>query len=111
MSAPSRVAQGQENGQPLLTIASKRVGLRRAFGTLAFMAAWDVARTRTRREKLTLDEYADYWRVSRATAFREQARFREAFPSEQTPDALLDLAATQWDVRTGVKGLGAVKLA
>src|SRR5579875_2698198 len=99
------------SGEPLLTIAGRNVGLRKAFQALTFMAAWDRARQALRRETLTLDEYADWWKVSRATAHREQSRFREAFPGELTPEHLLDLAEGQWVERQGVKGLGAVKLA
>jgi hypothetical protein len=107
-----RVAQAQDfEGKPLLKVASDRVGMRTAFMVLSFMAAWDVAQERLRKRPITLEEYADYWRVTRATAFREQKRFRDAFPGETTPERLLDVAAAQWDNRTGVKGLGAVKLA
>ena len=38
----------------------------------------------------TLDDYADWWHESRSTVFREQARFREAFPSETTPQRIAD---------------------
>jgi hypothetical protein len=106
------VAQGRDGqGAPLLVVAQKRVGLRKAFTVLTFMVAWDHARRAMRRETLTLEQYADWWKESRATAYRHQARFREAFPGESTPDRLLDVAAVQWDERTGVAGLGAVHLA
>jgi hypothetical protein len=106
-----RVAQARAtDGHPLLVVAQQRVGLRRAFRALTFMAAWDHARRALRRESLTLSEYAEWWRESEATAYRHQALFREAFPGEKTPDHLLDLAAVQWDERTGVAGLGAVRL-
>lgn len=107
-----KIAHGaDQGGDKLLTIAGQNVGLRKAFQALTFMAAWDRARRALRRQTLTLDEYADWWKVSRATAFREQARFRDAFPGESTPDRLLDLAEGQWIERQGVKGLGAVRLA
>jgi Zn-dependent peptidase ImmA (M78 family) len=85
--------------------------MRRAFKTLAFMAAWDVAREKMRRDAISLQEYAEYWNVSRSASFREQATFREAFPDEDTPERLLNLAQQQWDVRAGAAGLGRVKLA
>jgi hypothetical protein len=94
----------------LFDYARKRVGLRRAVQVFTFMAAWDHARRAMRHESLTLAEYADWWKVARTTAFREQSRFREVFPAETTPDRLLDLAATAWDERTGVQGLGRVQL-
>jgi hypothetical protein len=107
-----RVAHARETGgTPLLVAAQQRVGLRRAFRALTFMAAWDTARRSLRHETLTLAEYAEWWRESEATAYRHQALFREAFPGEKTPDRLLDVAAVQWDERTGVAGLGAVRIA
>lgn len=107
-----KVSHGRDDsGEALLTIAGRNVGLRKAFQALTFMAAWDRARRALRRETLTLDEYCDWWKVNRRTAFREQARFREAFPGEVTPDRLLDLADAQWTERSGVQGLGSVRLA
>jgi len=96
---------------PLFEVMRQRVGYRRTVHVLAFMVQWDIARRSLHgREPLTLAEYADWWKVSRPTVFREQARFREAFPGESTPDRLLDLAAVAWDQRTGVAGLGAVRI-
>jgi hypothetical protein len=107
-----KVSQARsQDGEPLLTIAGRNVGLRQAFQALTFMAAWDRARKALLRENLTLEDYADWWKVNRRTAFREQARFREAFPGETTPDRLLDLAEGQWVERRGVRGLGSVHLA
>jgi hypothetical protein len=94
----------------LLDVARHNAGFRVAIQALTFMAAWDHARRALRRETLTLAEYAEWWRVSRPTAFREQARFRSAFPTESTPDRLLDHVAAAWDERTGVKGLGSTPL-
>jgi len=42
-----------------------------------------------------LEEYADWWRESRSTVFRLQARFREAFPGETTPQRLVDAMKQQ----------------
>jgi hypothetical protein len=104
-----KVAKGRDDsGEPLLTVAARQVGMRRAFRVLTFMAAWDRARKAMRRESLTLDEYAEWWKVTRRTSYHEQALFREAFPAESTPDRLLDLAEGQWVERQGITGLGAV---
>jgi hypothetical protein len=106
-----RVAHGRnESGEPLLTIAARQIGLRRAFRVLTFMAAWDRARRALDKRPITLEEYRAWWRENERTAYREQALFREAFPSETTPDRLLDLAYEQWIERQGVPGLGAVRI-
>jgi hypothetical protein len=43
----------------------------------------------------TIEEYADWWGTSRSTAFREQARFRDAFPDETTPERVVQLLFAQ----------------
>jgi hypothetical protein len=104
-----KVSQARDSaGEPLLTIAARVVGLRKAFRVLTFMAAWDRARRAMRHETLTLAEYADWWKVPESTAYREQALYRQAFPGESTPDRLLDAAEGQWVERHGIKGLGQV---
>jgi hypothetical protein len=106
-----RVAHGREvTGEPLLTIAARAVGLRRAFRVLTFMAAWDRARRALDKRPITLEDYHSWWRENERTAYREQALFREAFPGEVTPDRLLDLAYEQWIERQGVQGLGQVRI-
>jgi hypothetical protein len=106
---PSRsqnVAKGRTpEGTPLLEVAAKRVGLRKAMKVLSFMVAWDHARDRLGHEP-TIEEYAKWWKESAATAYRHQALFREAFPGESTPTRLLDLAAYQANVQVGSAMLG-----
>jgi hypothetical protein len=105
------VSHGQdESGEILLSVAARSVGLRRAMRALTFMAAWDRARKAMRKEALTLDEYREWWRESERTSFRDQQRFREAFPGESTPDRLLDLAEGQWVERNGISGLGRIRV-
>jgi hypothetical protein len=90
--------------------AQKKVGIRRAAQSLAFMVQWGMVRDDLGREP-TIYEYGQWWKLSQRTAFREQAHFREAFPGESSPSRLLDLASSQWDARKGVAGLGATVLA
>jgi hypothetical protein len=93
----------------LLEVAVRRVGARRGARVLAFMIAWDVVRRELGREP-TIEEYGEWWRISRRTAFREQALFRQVFPEESSPARLMDAARGAWDERKGVLGLGAVAL-
>jgi hypothetical protein len=99
-----------ENGEPLLTIAARRVGLRKAFKVLSFMAAWRLAEDSVGRP-IGITDYAAWWREPNGTVYRHQALFREAFPGETTPARLLALAAEQWDERKGISALGAVVVA
>src|SRR5437764_14606153 len=104
---------GRSYSQPSLAkIIIGRVVLMKGGRVLAFILAWSVAE-----EALgyppTLEEYAEWWNESRATAFREQARFRECFPDEATPQRIVDLLKQQraeWR-QGGVQGLGRVQLA
>jgi hypothetical protein len=74
----------------LLEVAYARTGsMRRAARVAAFVAAWGIVRRDLGRTP-TVDEYADYWREARATAFRDQALFREVFADGVTPDDVLD---------------------
>lgn len=96
------VAKGTTTeGEPLLVVAGRRVGLRRAMKAMTYMIAWDHVRDDLGHEP-TAEEYAAWWKESPATAYREQALFRQAFPGEQNPARLLDLAAEQANTRKSV---------
>nr|CRY96439.1 hypothetical protein [uncultured prokaryote] len=86
--------------------ARQRAGIRGAANALAFMVQWGMVRDQLDREP-TIDDYREFWKVTRSTAFRHQSQFRAAFPHESTPSRLLDLASSQWDAKRGVAGLGA----
>lgn len=106
-----RVAQASDTtGEPLLVVAARRVGLRKAFKVLTFMAAWDRAQ-RAIGHEIGIEAYADWWREPNGTAYRHQALFREAFPGEKTPARLLAIAEKQWDDRKGIAALGDVVIA
>jgi len=95
-----------DEGQPLLAVAQRRVGLRKAFQALTFMSAWDMVRAAGHaKAEPTIEDYAAYWKISPATAYREQRLFREAFPGEASPTRLLELAAEQANSREPVGAL------
>jgi hypothetical protein len=74
----------------LQQLAAVRVGQIAGARVVAFIVQWAIA-VEAVGHSLTLEEYADWWHASRSTVFREQARFREAFPDETTPQRLVDL--------------------
>jgi hypothetical protein len=91
----------------LLSVAVRNVGFRRGCRAVAFLVCWAIVEDALGRTP-TLDEYADWWKESRSTAFREQAIFREAFPGELTPHRIVVLLSGQrrhWH-RAGVGGAG-----
>lgn len=85
---------GQKNRVTLQHLAAKRVGQIKGGKVVAFIVMWAIAEEALGHPP-TLEEYAEWWRESRSTVFREQARFREAFPGETTPQRLVDLLKAQ----------------
>jgi hypothetical protein len=75
----------------VLEVAYLQTGsLRRAARVAAFVFAWGKVRRELGREP-SMEEYAAWWRESNATAYREQALFREVFPQLHDPGPILDL--------------------
>lgn len=96
----------------LLQIAHKRMGFLKGTRVVAFIVSWAVAEEALGHPP-SLEEYADWWKESRSTAFREQARFRECFPGEETPQRIVDLLTAQREnwYRQGVGGAGNMRIA
>lgn len=79
----------------VLELVQARTGsLRKTFQVGKVIAQWAIVRQDLGRRPY-VHEYADWWKVSERTAWREMARFADAFPEEDGPDrlALLVLAA------------------
>lgn len=83
----------------LLEYLYREMGYRKGTRVAAFIVAWgiyadtldesvSVPGERRRREgkRSHMDGYISYWKMSRATAYRELAMFREAFPGDEYPD-------------------------
>lgn len=62
----------------------KRVGYRHALDVGEFFMAWLTVHHELG-QRPSVEEYAAWWKVSRATAYREQQKFREAWPEFDTP--------------------------
>lgn len=96
----------------LAQIVMGRMGVLQGGRVMTFILCWAIAEEAIGHVP-TVEEYADWWKESRATAYREQARFRQCFPEESTPQRIVDLLKeqrTDWR-RRGVNGLGQVQLA
>jgi hypothetical protein len=74
----------------LQQLAARNVGQIKGARVVAFVVMWAIAEDALGHSP-TLEEYAEWWHESRSTVFREQARFREAFPGETTPQRLVDV--------------------
>jgi hypothetical protein len=69
-------------------VAIERVGFLKARQALMFIACWWIATADLGRNPETVDEYGEWWLMSRSQAFREQQTFRRAFPEYATPTEL-----------------------
>lgn len=64
--------------------AERAGGTRKAAKVMAFVMQWTAVHADLRRRP-KVDEYADFWGMSLATAYRELATFREVWPEFLTP--------------------------
>jgi hypothetical protein len=96
----------------LQQLAAANVGQVAGAKVVAFVVQWAIAEEALGHAPM-LDEYAEWWNASRSTVFREQARFREAFPGETTPQRLVDRLKREegetWFKR-GVRGCARIAL-
>jgi hypothetical protein len=63
---------------------AQRVGVRKAAKVIAFVATYHATQQELGRPP-SMEEYAEDWGISRATAFRDLALFREAQPFFDQP--------------------------
>jgi len=71
--------------QTFLSATMQRTGSRRETGKmLAFCLCWVALHAELERRP-SVEEYAEHWGISVATAYREQASFRQAWPEFLTP--------------------------
>jgi len=92
----------------LLELVYARTGsLRRTVQVAGFILAWGVVR-RELGHAPTMHEYAQYWKTTPRTAFREQKRFREAFPELDNPGPVCDVLERAQSKETAVGDLTAI---
>ena len=61
--------------------------MRAAVTAMSWAYCWAVTREAIGHEP-SVEEVADWWNMARRSAFREQAAFRKAFPTLETPAAI-----------------------
>jgi len=78
--------------QTVASVAMERVGVRKGIGVLSFVVEWWMVEDATGfggvHGARDVEAFADWWKCSRAQAFRRQQIFREAFPEFSTPSDL-----------------------
>jgi hypothetical protein len=63
----------------------KNAGIITTTRALKFALGWGLFMASEGHEPVNIDEYAEVMQESRATAFRDQQAFRQAFPDEENP--------------------------
>jgi hypothetical protein len=100
-------------GRPptLLEAIQERTGSLRATMKVGMtITCWAIVRQDLGRAPF-VHEYADWWKVSERTAWREMAGFAKAFPDEENPDRLAQLVIEAVEYRRLAKRDAAVVLA
>lgn len=101
---------GVKRGRPartVLEVCVARCGPLKGGRVAAFIAQWTMASQALGRP-ITIEDYAEWWLESERTVYRQQARFRAAFPHMQTPQPIANAAIArraEWLDR-GVPGIG-----
>jgi len=72
-----------------MELAVRNAGMRRGITALSWALCWALVRESLGRDP-SVEEVADWWRESHRTAYREQAAFRQAFPTLDTPARILE---------------------
>jgi hypothetical protein len=71
-----------------LEVAVVNAGFRDAIRALNWANSWAVVWAKKGGEEPTVEEVAEWWAMGRRTAFRDQAAFRKAFPTLESPAAM-----------------------
>ena len=85
----------KRTGRTWAEVGIRNGGFRATIRGLRFAMGWGLATAELGREPESIDEYAETMELTRRTAFRDQAAFREAFPTETTPARMNEMAGVQ----------------
>jgi hypothetical protein len=96
------VAQGPGRQVTWMEVAAKNAGIRRGISGLGWAYAWAVARESLGHDP-SVEEVADWWRQSHRTAYRNQAAFRKAFPTLETPQRIFEQPQAREAIRKGAQ--------
>ena len=76
-----------EQREVLAVYLFRTLGWRKGSKVVAFVASWGIySESLLPGDERSLGAYGAYWSQSRATCFREQELFRQAFPGYETPE-------------------------
>lgn len=80
-----------------MDVVVHRVGFRKSPRVVQFVMTWGIAESDLGRELKNVEEYAEWWSTSVATAYRDLALFREAFAGQfPTPREFLEVGSADF---------------
>src|SRR4051794_11070263 len=91
----------------VLEVAVARGGIVKGTRVTTFVAQWTMASSMLGRP-IGIEEYSEWWKEPRSTAYRHQRRFREVFPELETPQPIANRAIAKQREKIAEKGVGAV---
>lgn len=98
----------QRRDATIMQVCYAKHGILKGARTCAFIAQWTMASQGLGRQ-ITREEYAEWWKESERTVYRELARFREAFPALNNPQPIADQAIARSEALSrGVDGVGSL---
>jgi hypothetical protein len=83
----------------------KRFGWRKAVWLLDFFAAWAMAVRANDWQPIDAEGYARYWKLSNAKGYGDQAKWRDMFEDEPTPNARVLAARVEYERRLAEEGI------
>jgi methionine synthase II (cobalamin-independent) len=91
-----------------IELAVRNVGILKAYTAMSWAYTWATAREALKHDP-SVEEVAAWWGQSVRTSYREQAAFRAAFPTLETPAAIFADPAVRSKVAKVVKASDAVE--
>lgn len=86
MSDVRRTAKDVAQIPKLGPFMASKVGIRKATKVAGFIAAWGIAYEALKLGRaITIDEFSDYWGMSRAKGFRDYQAYKEIWPRDFSP--------------------------
>lgn len=87
-----------------IEVAVSNAGFRKANTALVWAMCWAIVRE-VIADDPTVEQVADWWSTPYRTAYREQAAFREAFPTLDSPTQMLDAPETREHIANLAKAM------
>ena len=72
----------------VVRVAIENVGFRQSYTAVTFLIEWSIA-MRKLGDGMKVEDFAEWWAVSRSQAFRRQVVYRRAFPGWDSPTDLV----------------------